>query len=285
MDRVLRGSASTIQATFYADEAPVDSSVAVTIGIVNDLGDEIVAPGTATVAGAALDGTYEYVLTPTDTARVDILTASWTATIGGNAMILETRVEVVGGFYFTLADARGSDSALASTSKYTAAQIREARDEVEDECESICGVAFVPRYRRLTRAGNRSDSIVVPDPMVRQIFSLTVDGTAYTQDELDDLIIDTGVITNKNSVFGGQTIDIAYEHGHSQPPSDIRRAALTRIKHQLFASHSAIPDRAISFQSADGGTYSLATAGRGASLTGIPDVDAVYARHRYVAIA
>ncbi len=286
MDRVLKGSASTIGATFFVDEQPLDSTVDVTIEVVRDNGDVLVPAGTATQAGAAADGRYEFTLLPAHSGRVDRLTALWTATLNGYVMTLETQVEVVGAFYFTLAAARASDTALASTSKYTTPQLAEARAEVEDECEAITKVAWVERYRRFQFSGRVRRHLVLPDVRIREVFSLSIDGVAYGEDELADLrgfgANGWGLLTRKTGGLFGSCdvdVDIAYSHGYDQPTSDIRRAALIRIQNRLFAENSGIPDRATSFSSGDGGTFSLTTAGKGGSETGVPDVDAVYRRH------
>lgn len=286
MQRILQGSSTTIQNTFYVAELPTDSSTAVTIEVLRDNGDVLIAAGTAAAAGAALDGTYSYTLTPSHTSRVDILTAYWTGTIGGTLVTLKTFVEVVGGHYFTIAQARASDADLVDTSKYTTAQIVEARDEVEDECESITGVAWVRRYAKVRLSGAGTSALILPDMETRQVFSVTVDGTAFTSTELADIIVPTSGLIHRDTLgvftLGASNVVVAYEHGHDEPPSDLRRAALIRLKHRLFASKSGIPDRATSFSSSEGGTFALATAGKGTSYTGIPEVDAVYGRYRIV---
>lgn len=286
MERILKGSPTTIQTTFYVGEEPTDADGDVTVEVVRENGDVLVAAGSAASAGASGDGIYAYQLTPTELDRVDILTARWSGTFSGIDVTLQTEYEVVGGFYFTLADARASDSALVSTTKYTMAQIVEARDEVEDECESITGVAWVRRYGVAYLNGKDRAAVIVPDMQVRQVFSVEVDGVAYTSDELADLALPTtGIITRRTlGVFtaGAANVVVRYEHGHDAPPSDLRRAALRRLQHRLFATKSAIPDRATTYTAGEGGTFGLATAGRGGSWTGIPEVDAVYDRYRVV---
>ncbi|MGR6999940.1 hypothetical protein ACU686_20660 [Yinghuangia aomiensis] len=70
------------------------------------------------------------------------------------------------------------------------------------------------------------------------------------------------------------TVD--YTYGFPELPADARRAALLRIRDVLLSRDNAIPDRATSFQITDGGSYTLATAGRAGYETGLPEVDAVY---------
>lgn len=286
MDRIPRGSANTIQARFSVDEAPLDSSIPVTIEVVRDNGDVVVPAGTATNTGAVGDGLYEFTLLPSHTGLVDILTARWTATLGGEAMTLETRVEVVGGFYFTLADGRASDDALADTVKYPTARLAEARDEVEDECEDITNVAWVRRYAKVTLSGDGSNNLVLPHYMVRSVRSI-VDGdtTAWTAPQLAALrVSDSGVLSAARTgaipfAFGDRNLTVIYEHGYDQPPADLRRASIIRFRSFVFATKSGIPDRATSFVAAEGGNFTLSTPGRAGTPTGIPEVDAAYNRH------
>lgn len=78
-----------------------------------------------------------------------------------------------------------------------------------------------------------------------------------------------------------QGLVIEYVAGFTQVPRDIARAGLIRLRSILAAERSAIPDRAVSFVAAEGGTYTLATPGRSGSQTGIPDVDGVLKRYSY----
>jgi hypothetical protein len=62
---------------------------------------------------------------------------------------------------------------------------------------------------------------------------------------------------------------VGYEHGYSDPPMEIRRAALALAKMWLVGRRNPIDDRAITFNAgADGGTYSLAVPGRNGSSFG-----------------
>jgi hypothetical protein len=78
---------------------------------------------------------------------------------------------------------------------------------------------------------------------------------------------------------GVNNIRVAYEHGFERCPPEIKRAALTRLRHRLNFNKTGIPDRATSFAIAEGGTFSLSSAGPLA--TGIPEVDAVLQRPAY----
>jgi hypothetical protein len=104
-----------------------------------------------------------------------------------------------------------------------------------------------------------------------------VNGTAVDTAGITDTII-PGVSFNK-PLAAGAVISVAYEYGISPPPADVKRAALLRVRDLLVSINSGIPDRAVTFQVNDMGTYQLATAGRAGFETGIPEVDAILSRY------
>ena len=79
--------------------------------------------------------------------------------------------------------------------------------------------------------------------------------------------------------FGRSNIVIEYLHGYDRPPADVLEAFYLRVRDILNRQHRGVPDRATTFTSEVGGTYSLLVAGRNGSITGIPDVDVVLRRY------
>lgn len=280
LDRVLRNTQAELSVTFYGDEAALSADGAVTV-------DLIKADGTALLENQATSnpgvGQYKYILAPqSDLMR---LTVVWTGTFSGVVQSITTYVEVVGGRYYALAEARASDSSLASTDRYPTSELEQVRLEVEDEFEEICEVAFVPRFGRETISGNGRSTLMLRRNKIRRIISLTVGSVAFSAENLSALSInEIGEIYNDGSAWssGIQNIVVEYEYGYDAPPSDVRRAALIRQRHRLMANKSGVPDRAVSYSAAEGGTYSLATPGRAGFETGIPEVDAVLKRYSWV---
>jgi hypothetical protein len=72
---------------------------------------------------------------------------------------------------------------------------------------------------------------------------------------------------------------VGVEHGRDYPPDDLKRAAVTAIRHQASQGRSGLDARAMSFQPIDGGNVVLATPGLGPWVTGIPAVDEVLKRY------
>jgi hypothetical protein len=203
-------------------------------------------------------------------------------------------VEIVGGFFFSLAAGRASDSSLSDAAKYTTADLELARLETEEECEAITDRAFVPRYLRVTLDGTGQSDLVLkhPDPErtvahVRAIRSVKMapraDGT-FTSFSVAELaavrVSDDGTLRRLDGatfIEGFANVVVELEYGLDAPPLELVRACLTRFRARLNMNKSGIPDRASSFTATDGGTYRLDLPG--AWKTGLPQVDAVYARY------
>lgn len=278
MDRLLRNTAATLSVTFYSDEAATDADGAVTVTVVADDGT-VIATDAATSAGEEDSGQYTYTLAPqTDLNR---LTLTWTGTFSAVEQSLVTRAEVVGARLFTYAQARASDTLLANTSKYPTTVLERIRSEVEDEFESIAARSFIPRYGRTRRLGQGSDVIRLDHADILTLRSVTVDGVAFTEDELDGCTLDDwGLLYHPTGTWTqGLVIVVQYEYGLPYVTTDLSDVAMKRARSRITDNNTGIPDRATSFDTVEGGTYQLATPGRAGWETGIPDVDAVIKRY------
>lgn len=262
-----------------------DGSVDVTV---TDGSGATVAAGPATSVDV---GTYRFLLP--GQPDLGLLTATWEAQIDGTPVVLVDPVEVAGAHWWTLAAGRASDGSLADTDRYPPWRLAEARVEAEIEAEMICDRALVPRYARVVVDGSGTGQLVLPHPdpdrtlaHIRRIRSAAVtaaDGTttAFTVQELAALAVTDDAVVRRppGSVWvrGYGNVTIELEYGLDAPPPDLVRAALTAFRVRVHQPRSNIPDRASSFTSAEGGTYRLDMPG--AARTGIPAVDAVYARY------
>lgn len=282
--QVLRGVAATLSYQFVDSDGTAAAPAGdVTVTVTR-------ADGTVIDTDAATGGTTTaprtYSLASADNQTLDLLTAVWTD--DGDGSTHTTYVEVVGGYYFSVAEARASDATLTDTTKYPNAAVVAARREVEEEFERICGVAFVPRFAVETMDGPGCARIELTHHPVREVrfvraYSDATTYLAWTVDELASLVHDDeagwGVVTSRTGVGfarGSANLMVGWEHGMDRPPAEVKRAALQRLRYRLNMSLAAIPDRATSFSVTEGGTYSLSTAG--AAKTGMPDVDAVLDR-------
>lgn len=264
--RVLRATQATISIDYEINgtsTAPSPATADVTITRAD--GTPLVTDAPATHGTA---GEFSYTLTPTETADLDCLTATWTSSLG----TLTTNVEIVGGFLFTISEAR-SLSPLDKTAVYSTQQIIDARTLAETALEDLCGVAFVPRYTTETFSGNAGTQLLLR-PRTSAIRSVSADGVAYTTTELTALVPQqTGLVYNPNRWANGYgNLTIGYEHGYTSPPPRVSQACLLLAKNWLVKG--PLDDRMTSMSSEDG-TFSLLTPGVRGSYVGIPEVDAV----------
>lgn len=289
LTRIAKNSAGTLSHTFLVDETPTDSSTTVTYAVVDATGASVASGN----ASSSATGVYSFVLAAQSALKA--LTVTWSATIAGSATSATTYAEVVGGLFFSLAQARSSDASLADTSIYPTADLVAARLEVEVECENICDLAFVPRYARVVLDGTGTSDLLLQHPdrtyrsvaEVRTVRSVSMsdspDGTftSFSAAQLADLAAaaDGTLRRTGGDVFtaGHRNVIVEYEYGLDAPPSDLVREAKIRLRTVLNANKSGVPDRASSFTMTDGGTFRLDMPGP--FKTGIPTVDAAYGRY------
>ena len=268
-----------IRKTFVVDETPTAPTGTLTATVKRLDGTSIAgSPFTYTVTGT------ECSFTPPGIAQVDTLVVEWSGTLAGSTGVIGQDVlEIVGGFYFGLAEAR---SKLNLSLTYSTDDLAEKRVAVEVECENIRRQAQVPRFMRRLLDGSGTDELVVPDMELRTLRAASVadqaGGTfvALSAGELAAVAAEpSGVlIRDDGSTWprGHRNVIVEYEHGLDYPDPTIKDAAILRLRSMLATTKSNIPERAMSFTVAEGGTYRIATPT--AKSTGIPDVDAAYQR-------
>jgi hypothetical protein len=253
--RLVRGTAAKVYAAF--DPTPAS----VTVKVDRADGTEIVPSAAATNEGGGL---YSVSLIGTHTATLDLLTVTFDATGPDEQRVVTA--EVCGGRLFTLARAR-QKKPLNDTTKYTDAQLEQARIAAEDELEEACGYAFVPRYRRERVYHDGLATIRLEMRHVRQLRGVTVDDVALTADELEAVRF-IGPRTLAHVPGFSRIADIAYEHGLDRPPGNGADTALLLARH--FLVDSGVDARATSVTT-DAGTLRLAG--------WVPEVEAFVRRH------
>jgi hypothetical protein len=280
--RILRGAPATL--TFHhldSNGQIVAATGTITVGVVRGDGTTVLSAGTATTTDD--DGTYTVPLTAAQTSSLDLLTATWSDS-ASPGVTRTTYHEVVGGFLFTINDAMTEQGVDA----YDKAEIIKRRGEVEDECEWICDIAWVPRYKRLVLDGTGEDLLVTGVRAIRSVRSVrtysTTGGTSFVQmtpAQLAGLSFNPdGAIRRTDGdvwVYGFGNIVIEIEHGENQPPDDLRTAAVIRCQDAITRPDSALPTRAQAYNDSSGASYDLVIPDK--FSTGIPTVDAVYRRH------
>lgn len=273
--QVVAGVAATLVWVYAdADGTPATAPGAVTVAVVDSAGDSVLASGAATLSGDTA-GLYERAVTAANTADLDVWTATWSIDA---VAVATTLIEVRGPYLFTVAEARASHSTLDNTGKYPLDAIIDGRESVENELQWICGRSFTPRVRTVVVNGGGEQTLRLPDADLRSVTACTVDDTALSAGELADLVVyDSGRVERAAGdvwPWGQENVSITYEFGLDRAPSDLKRAALLRLREILNQENRAVPARATN---ASGGGLSISLA-RPEFETGNPLVDPVYNR-------
>lgn len=278
--RVLRTSKATLSRIFMLDEVATGASGAVTVAITR-LDGTAVESGSA--SGPDANQAYTYTFGGSDT--LDNLIVTWSATVGGDAIVLDQDIiEVVGGFYFSLSEGRAQDPALANMVKFPTSDLIARRIEAEDRCEQICEQAFVPRFRRTTVNGRGLTALMMPDPLIRVLRSVQVGNVTFSPTQVAAVgISNSGMLYLSQGWIPGvpagkKNITVEYEHGADRPPPMISRAALMHFKSLLLQNRSNLPDQAERAVTVDANGGSVSYASPDADRVGIPAVDAIYSR-------
>lgn len=274
MDEILRNTRAQLQVGFYSSGTAIDPDGDVTVTILGVCGGTIVAAGTAEAMGTASPGIYGYTLEPQ--TELDLFTATWTGEFGGTAMPQVTYAEVVGGYHVPINDVR----ALDGLSSYSYATLVEGRAWWQTMSEQFCGVAFVPRFGHDVLDGTGTKEVILDHMRPTRVRSAAIGGTAVA-DVSNWLLYDSGRVYRDDGftfTAGHRNVEVCYEHGYAQPPSDLREAALVAIREHVLGDATGVPVRATAltqeFSRLDLAGYDED------HPTGIPRVDAVLMRYR-----
>jgi len=206
---------------------------------------------------------FTFDLTGADLPEVDLLIAVWTA----DGSSYTTYTEVVGGFACSLkAIAKKYDEGGPSNDDFAA-----AREAATTQIEGACGVAFRPRYGKEVLDGSGSRELLLRQPKLLRVLSVSVAGETV---DPDGLTVDPlGVVLSPfRWAEGRSNVEIAYVHGYeSYGPAGLPVCDLAA--YLLTTSPTDWNQRATSV-STEKGSYSLVTPGvRGASFP-LPVVNA-----------
>lgn len=271
---ILRNTSAQISVTLSVDDAETDPSPdSATVQITREDGTVLVAETAATEGGT---GRFTFQLTPTHTADLDVLTATWQMTVGGMEQTLTTFHEIVGGFICSL-EAISAAMVAGGGAAPDAATLRTLRANAERKLEDACNVAFRPRYAREKLDGDGTDELFLAHPRTLAPITATVSGAALSGGELAEVEpTRAGFYREAGWAGGRRNIEIAYEHGWPSPPEPITRAA---IKLAAVYFEAGGDDRISRFRE-DDQEFFLSVAGANRD-TGIPDVDRAIQDYRY----
>lgn len=260
--RSIKGRSISLTHEFldYDEETPLDLT-AVSVVLTDALGATM-----DTQDATVTDGVWSVTF---DAQPLGTYLATWT---GDGGIADETSVEVVGGFLFSLKQARSDNSALSDTDMFPSSEILEKREAVEAEFQRITKRSFTTRVRYRTFAADGSGAEWMLNPDAQAIEAVTVNGVDV--DDLTGWSVNTlGAVFYPNTIRDGDAVVVRIRYGFTDVPADIARVGAIRVADLINQENSGLPDRATTWQPEEGGTYRLATPGVGKWQTGIPEVD------------
>lgn len=250
-------------------------------GVATDPGNTLVtvtrdSDGTAILTNQPTGGspgtTRTISLTAAQLGQMDFLTFTWNSSSGA---VLTTYAEVVGDFYFSVAQAR-QISPLQDATTYTTQNIVDYRTMAEMALEDICGVAFTPHYSHHTARISTFGLLKVPRREVRDVRNIytATDNGPVAMPNLTGLRIESDGLIFIPSFFTwwSTPITVTYDHGFDFAPPRVRRAALQLMRRWLV--ESPWDERATGFRTRDGGEMTVLLANHTDAFD-IPEVVAV----------
>lgn len=294
MTQIVAGTGPyTLTKTWAVNGTPTDVG-AVTIGVVDGNGDEVVAAATATTNNA--DGTYTYSLA--DQANPDQLKVTWTRS--DTSADLVDRIEVTGGLLFSeiqartfkaKADADSTVIPLTSSTSYTDAMIADARTAVTDDLERWTGRGWIPRYARVEFKGNGSYVLDVEDGICRlsdgyrlnrpgrfNDIAVILSATDGGSDVKSSVVVDEGQFRRTDSpwtqsdVTDPFNITIEYVYGLPGIVNSADRMGLLLTVDRLVPS--GVTDRALTVDSDYGTVRLVQPGGPQNNVSRLPEVNA-----------
>jgi hypothetical protein len=285
--RFLAGTTTPLEVTFYLDGTKVNPASAGTVTVRDEAGT-IVSSGAAVVVGgngANTSGKLRYTPTAAQMVNVNRLSLTWSDVVIGTdpAISVTTRAEAVGELMFTEAAARTFDAgAMGDATLYPDDLIRQNHNAIMDAIQAIVRYPLGRRNYREVMDGDGSPWLRLAEPYVQAVRTIETRSvqtwTPLSPTEMAGVIPSRwGMLTREDSYFprGVQNVRVSYDAG-KPIAGELRRAALIILRQWLVKSN--IPARAL-FQTTDQGQFRVAVASPDGRWFGLPEADAIIARH------
>jgi len=290
--RILVGTAATLRwQPVDSDGTAAAPSGTVTVTVTRADGTAIVT-GVSTAGASIAERTYS--LSAANNTLLDRITATW---LDAGTAVATTTIDVVGGYWASVAAIRASDETLANASRYSDAELIRARWETEVEFEDVLGYACVPRFHRDRYNGDGTANLAVHVAHVRTVRSarLYTSSTAYTSltsTERSAVVpvrsADVDVLYRSDAntwPAGTANVLVELEHGLDRPYADLLRAFYVRVRDRANYNKGGARGPSVASQAADGVVIRYARPGVWGALTDDDRINEVVARRAIRAAA
>lgn len=284
--RILQRTPASIQfqpVDSYGENTTVDPGL-VTVTVARSDGTVLY---TAAATGGAGTSARTYALTAVDTALLDVLTATWQV---GGVTIGVTSHDIVGAYYFTIAELRRVEPDLSNETTYPTATLIAHRDEVETSFESWTQMAWVPRFTVVDQYPTYGHCLLTDLYALRSVRWARTWSTDGTATEVDSVTVAAwpGSYIGEIPYRFGSRVTLGAEHGQERPPADLKRVAMRYCRRLAQRATSGLSDRAQSYTTPEGQLVNLGRIGTDWRPTGDEYIDEVLRRpdidHRTVGI-
>lgn len=181
--------------------------------------------------------------------------------------------------YFTTDELRALPDVDTPPDRFNAERCEAAHDWIAAVVERECETSFiVSTTTDQILSGGGLDYLRLPQPYVRSVTAVTVDGAAYDADGLAALYLEDGYLYAATGSTWPTTsrgnVTVSYTYGYSTtPPADLKEAMLRGARYWLLTGNAWSPsDSRSTGISNEFGNITLSVAGEGRP-TGLPDVD------------
>jgi hypothetical protein len=275
VDYLEQNTTPTVRFTYSINGVATDPSPDTATVTISRADGTVLHTNASTVDGGT--GIFSYTLSAGDTSLLDRLRLQWH--IG--TQTFTTYAEIVGGFYFTVAEAL----ALPELTGKSAIEIAAVRTLAEQAFEDAAGVAFVPRYERVQVTPGSGALIGLPKSPVRAIRDVS-EVTSLGASPVTVTLSEVGYTTEGIYRPNGWTVvphgvTVGYEFGRDCPPERVKRAVLLLAKNWLI--DGPIDDRATGIPT-DGGIITLSTPGQRGVVFGLPEVEAALEQYSLIPV-
>lgn len=181
--------------------------------------------------------------------------------------------------YFTTAELRTLPD-IGDAARYPDDRCLAAHDWIVAIIERECGTSFIETTHTERVSGTGDEALFLADPYVRAVSAATIDGTALTDAEVADLIVERGAVYRPAGMRWPATsranVEVTYTASYSAVvPGDLKESAMRAARYWLvtYDAWSGTDERQTSITN-DYGNINLAVASADGRPTGLPTADA-----------
>jgi hypothetical protein len=185
--------------------------------------------------------------------------------------------------YYTVAEIRTLVRPLSDDGKYPDTLIEALIAEFEELAERARGVAYRHREATTTLLAPACRT-TLPHVMLVSVDSVTVDGTEWTTEQVEEITVIGALGVIEAHWTGGLVVDVAYTHGYETPGPSILRGCREFVRARAIETQGNAPRNTSGYSDDSGREYRFEradwNAGKYTGLTVVDDAINTATDHR-----